>query len=248
MNFKDYFSKQSKEYSQYRPTYPPELYKYLADISKEHNAAWDCATGNGQAAIALSDYFDIVYATDASEEQIKNAFPHPKVKYSVALAENSGLPENSVSLITVATAIHWFNNERFYSETRRVLKSNGKIATWNYFGLKVNNEINKIIDYFQFVLLENYWDEKLFKGFKDTSAFELPFKKVVPPAIKMEDAWNLEKLLNFFYTWSSVHKYIKLNNKNPIELIYDDLQAVWGNEDEKKKISWKFLLNVYEVE
>jgi ubiquinone/menaquinone biosynthesis C-methylase UbiE len=247
MDFKDYFSKQSKEYSKFRPVYPAELYKYLAGICENHNAAWDCATGNGQAAVALAEYFDMVYATDASEEQIKNAFPHPKVKYSVSLAEKSGLQDNSINLITVATAIHWFSNESFFDEVKRVLTPNGKIATWNYFGIRVNSEINKIIDYFQFELLESYWDERLFRGFKDATAFELPFKKFRPPEIKMEDVWNLDQLLNFLYTWSSVHKYIKLNNKNPIELIYDDLQGAWGKENERKKISWKFLVNVYDV-
>ncbi|HEX2170692.1 MAG TPA: hypothetical protein VHF65_10385 [Nitrososphaera sp.] len=45
--------------------------------------AWDCATGNGQAAVILSEYFDQLIASDASKEQIKNAQPRKNIRYEV---------------------------------------------------------------------------------------------------------------------------------------------------------------------
>lgn len=47
--FKDHFSDASNHYKQYRPRYPAELYVYLASISADCKAAWDCATGSGQS-------------------------------------------------------------------------------------------------------------------------------------------------------------------------------------------------------
>ncbi|RPI18409.1 MAG: class I SAM-dependent methyltransferase [Ignavibacteriae bacterium] len=248
MNFKDYFSKQSKEYSRHRPSYPKELYKYLAGLCDNRNAAWDCATGNGQAAIALAEYFDLVYATDASEEQISNAFPHPKIKYAIALSENSGLPDNSVDLITVATAIHWFNHDNFHKEVSRVIKPGGKIATWNYTGTKINDEVDEIVRYFTYDILGKYWDANLLKVFNDETAYELPFKKLVPPKIIMEEEWEMQQLINFLCTWSAVQNYVNKKNSNPIDIIYDKLLSAWGTENEKKKINWKLLVRVYEVE
>ncbi len=53
--FKDNFSKQSGIYARYRPHYPEELFAYLATLTEKHELAWDCGTGNGQAATGLAD-------------------------------------------------------------------------------------------------------------------------------------------------------------------------------------------------
>jgi ubiquinone/menaquinone biosynthesis C-methylase UbiE len=70
---KDLFSKQSDLYARYRPTYPKELYDHILSFVKEKNTAWDCATGNGQAAVVLADHFKKVIATDISAAQIEKA-------------------------------------------------------------------------------------------------------------------------------------------------------------------------------
>ena len=70
---KDLFSKQSDLYAKYRPTYPKELYDYIVSFVKEKDVAWDCATGNGQAAGVLANYFKKVIATDISAAQIERA-------------------------------------------------------------------------------------------------------------------------------------------------------------------------------
>ena len=75
-----------------------------------------CATGNGQAAVGLAPYFKTVIATDASRNQLDVVVPDDKVQYRVATAENSGIPDRSVNLVTVAQALHWFNLTAFYDE------------------------------------------------------------------------------------------------------------------------------------
>ena len=49
--FIDNFSAQSKEYSFSRPTYPESLFEFLSTVTRQKTLAWDCATGNGQAAM-----------------------------------------------------------------------------------------------------------------------------------------------------------------------------------------------------
>jgi methylase of polypeptide subunit release factors len=105
MTFKDHFSRQAADYAKFRPDYPRELFDYLGRIAPSHQLAWDCGTGNGQAAVALASAFDRVVATDASEKQITNADPHERVEYRVAPAEDSGIESETLDLIVVAQAL-----------------------------------------------------------------------------------------------------------------------------------------------
>ena len=122
IGFKDHFSGHARSYAAHRPHYPESLFAWLASQCPAQDTAWDCATGNGQAARSLARHFGKVLATDASDTQISLAEPHPKIHFSVAAAEDSGIGSGSVDLITVAQALHWFDIDRFFIEACRVLK------------------------------------------------------------------------------------------------------------------------------
>ncbi len=51
-------------------------------------------------------------------------------------------------MITIATALHWFDFDSFYKEAKRVLKPNGIIAAWTYALPIISPEIDKIIKAF----------------------------------------------------------------------------------------------------
>ena len=42
-------------------------------------------------------------------------------------AENTTLDDHSIDLITVATAFHWFDRQKFKAECKRILKDRGKV-------------------------------------------------------------------------------------------------------------------------
>lgn len=129
---KDLFSDQASLYAAYRPTYPAELFTYLLQFVKNKTAAWDCATGNGQAAIALSRFFKTVYATDISEQQLKHAVNKSNIKYSTSAAEKTSFDDKTFDLITVAQAYHWLDFSLFEKEAKRVAKQDAIIAIWGY--------------------------------------------------------------------------------------------------------------------
>ena len=106
-SFNDHFSRQAADYAKFRPRYPEQLFRWLESIAPSNELAWDCATGNGQAAVELAKVFARVIATDGSEKQVANAERHPRIEYRVATAEDSGLESSSVDLITVAQALHY---------------------------------------------------------------------------------------------------------------------------------------------
>ena len=119
---KDLFSIQANTYAKYRPVYPKDLFDHLLQFVAQKNTAWDCATGNGQAAFALAPYFKKVTATDISEKQLSLAKPHPNIQYQISFAEQTSFPDNYFDLITVAQAYHWFTFDAFEKEVKRVAK------------------------------------------------------------------------------------------------------------------------------
>ena len=131
-------------YYRHRPTYPQEWYHYLAGLCEDHDLAFDCAAGNGQAALGLADHFSKVFATDVSKEQIANAFQLPNIEYKVSPGEIIDLPDDSVDLVTVAQGIHWLDPDKFYSEAKRVMKPAGRIAVWCYNLTEISEEIDLI--------------------------------------------------------------------------------------------------------
>lgn len=247
MDFKDHFSKQAKEYAQYRPKYPVELFEYLSTLPKEHKKVWDAATGNGQAAVGLAPYFDKIIATDASSSQIEHAEAHPKVTYRVATAENSGVEPASCDMVSIATAIHWLDTDKFYAEVRKVLKPGGIIAVWTYAESRSNKVIDNVYDPFSKGLLGSYWPKENRKAWEFETMIDFPFERIQTPAFKLVVQWSLKDYLNYIYTWSAVHNYIKDNGKNPIELVYDDFKKVWGDEDSKRDITFPIEMKIGRV-
>jgi SAM-dependent methyltransferase len=247
MTFKDYFSKQACEYTRYRPHYPIQLFEYLAELTMEHQLAWDCATGSGQAALGLAGYFEKIIATDASDKQIANATAHDRITYIVAPAEKTAITSESVDLIVVAQALHWFDLDKFYAEVRRVSKSGGVLAVWSYSLLRVSPAIDRLVDRFYTEVVGPFWPvERKFVDDKYQS-IAFPFQEFTSPAFNMEVKWSSEHLLGYIGTWSSVQKFREQNNTDPLESLARDLQQVWGRLKEKKRIHWPINMRVGRV-
>lgn len=201
----DTFRHKSEDYAVARPKYPRELFDWVASQCVSHEAVWDCATGNGQAAVDLSSRFRQVYATDVSPEQIENSFPGENIRYWVASAEASGLADNSVDLVAVAQALHWFDFPRFWEEVRRVSVAGGLFAAWGYDWLSVNPRVDvEVIRPFR-AILEPFWapnNRILWQGYK-TEAIQFPFDRLSVPNFAIEMRWTLSQILAYMRTWSA---------------------------------------------
>lgn len=243
--FKDHFSGVSNSYADFRPAYPAELLSWLAGIAPGRSLVWDCAAGTGQASVGLAEHFDRVIATDASAEQVQAAKHHPKIEYRVALAENSGLPEHSVDLVTVAQALHWFDLERFYAEVRRVMKPGGILAVWTY-GLHAADhmEINRLMQHFYAETVGLYWppERKLVESGYRTLHF--PFEEIQPPQFSMQAAWNLWQLAGYLRSWSATSRFIKDKGYDPVDALEQELRPFWGPPDILRTITWPLSLRV----
>lgn len=249
MAFKDYFSKQSTNYLQFRPTYPHELFEYVARLPKEHHCVWDCATGNGQAAIKLADYFDKVIATDSSAEQIKQAIAHPKVYYSVQPAEKISVPDHSLDLITVAQALHWFDFPKFYAEVRRVLKPGGFLAAWCYPFVTFNDpKIQVVFIDFALNFLKDYWPIE--RAYCDSRYKDIPFElnEIAAPEYSVPLEYTLDQFVGYLGSWSAVQLFKNKHQIDPIEtIILPKLQSVWGHPAISQTMQLDIILKVGKV-
>lgn len=243
----DHFSTKSKEYSFTRPTYPDHLFKFLGEITPSKNLAWDCATGNGQAAIGLCKYFKKVIASDASKSQIDNRFERDNIVYDVFPAENAHILDNSVDLVTVAQAIHWFDFDRFYQEVKRIGKRNNSIiAVWTYGMHKITPEIDEISERLHVggEILGDYWPPETKYVKEQYNTIPFPFKEIDTPKLDMNVNWNLNDLIGYMETWSSVKRFQRDRGFNPLDLVKQDIQMLWGGKDEQKLVRWNINLRV----
>ncbi len=241
------FRSKSLEYKKYRPLYPKLLFDFLADTACACDLAWDCGCGTGQATAALSHYFNKVIGTDISEEQIKKAEKRDNIIYRVSTESESGLDDKSTDLVTCAQALHWFDLEKFYKEVKRVLKPGGIIAVWTYNLLRVNEQIDELIDKFYFDIIYNYWPRErkhVETGYKELG---FPFTEISSPRFSMEAEWSLEQLIGYINTWTGVQNYIELESFSPLEFIEKELKSLWRNEKSEKKIVWPLTVEVGKV-
>ena len=241
--FKDHFSKQATGYAKFRPRYPQKLFDYLGSIAPSRKLAWDCGTGNGQAAVGLASGFDRVIATDASEKQIANAQSHKIVEYRVAPAENSGIESKTIDLITVAQALHWFDLDRFYAEAERVLKPDGVLAASAYNLLHIEPAIDQVVNRYYYEVVGPFWppERKLVEQFAD---LPFPFQKVAAPKFEMTAQWNLDHLLGYLQTWSSTQRFVAVRGTDPLEQIMNELRSAWGNSRQTRTVVWPLIVHV----
>jgi ubiquinone/menaquinone biosynthesis C-methylase UbiE len=244
---KDNFSTQAHLYAKFRPKYPKELYEFVLDKVENKNIAWDCATGNGQVASELANYFEQVMATDISQKQLDNAQQNSKIIYSISQAEHTNFPDNTFDLVTVGQALHWFKFEEFYREVRRVCKPNAVIAVWGYGTLLVDNlEINDKFQHFYQEQIGQYWDVE--RKYIDDEYRTIPFEfiEIEAPTFTMNYEWTFDELEGYLNTWSSVQKYIKVHNQNPVSQFIIDLKTN-NEQNEKLKICFPVFLKMGRV-
>lgn len=232
---KDLFSAQADLYAKYRPTYPPELFEYILGFAQGKECAWDCATGNGQAAAVLAQHFQQVEATDLSEKQLQNAVQKENIRYQVSTAEQTPFADNSFDLITIATAYHWFNWEAFHREATRVGKNGCVVAAWSYHVFySTDDNITRIIRHFYHNIIKKYWDAERKYVDDRYASVEFNFDPLPTKDFDLTLHWKKEDLLGYLSTWSAVQNYIKQHGHSPLQLIEEEVNAAWTSDETKE--------------
>ncbi|KAL8242268.1 hypothetical protein R6Q59_012570 [Mikania micrantha] len=246
------FDKQAEAYLDARPTYPADWYSMLADRTSSHSLAWDVGTGNGQAAIGVAEHFAQVIGTDVSEAQLKLAKPHPRIRYlhtPLSLSDDDLVNliggENSVDLVTVAQAVHWFDLPRFYSVISRVLrKPDGIIAVWGYNNFAITTEIDEALKRFHHTTIP-YWNHNIKYVFDGYQSLPFPFDDIglgfegSPLKIDIPKELSFEGVVAMLRSWSAVatakEKGVDLLDENVVQ----ELENVWGGSELVRHMAYK---------
>lgn len=226
----DRFSTQAAQYARYRLDYPPELYAWLLPQVGGRTRAWDCATGNGQVAAVLAQYFAEVEATDLSAQQLAQAPPLPNVRYQVATAEHTPFPDERFDLITVAQAVHWFDLPAYHAEVRRVAGPGTVLAEWGY-GLGQTGEpaLDALIQHFHNETLGPYWDANRWHVLDEYARLPFPFARVRRAQFAVRRQWSAAWYLGYLRTWSAVANYGQQHaGADAVALVAAELTQLWG--------------------
>lgn len=189
--------------------------------------------------MVLASRFKKVIATDISENQIANADKRPNIFYAPSQAEKTEIEDNSINLVTVAQAAHWFDLPKFYDEVLRVCKPDGMIAIWAYpKSYFVDLKLDAVFsDFFEMLWEKECWPwERRYvdDGYQDLL---FPFDEMPTPSLELKHEHNLESFLNYVQTWSSVLEYERKFGSNPVTNILEPkIAALWKHPVEVKQL------------
>ena len=127
------FTGKADLYEKYRPSYPDKLIDFLYDNARCENVA-DIGAGTGKFTRCLLKKPWNVTAVEPNDDMRAKLAAIDGITIVNAPAENTGLADKSVGLVTVAQAFHWFDREKFAGECKRMLTDGGRLAViWNGF-------------------------------------------------------------------------------------------------------------------
>ena len=242
--FTDHFSAVAEAYAAARPTYPLALFDHLAALAPSRKQAWDCAAGSGQATLPLAERFERVIATDASSAQLSAAPAHPRITYRVSFAHESGLPDQSVDLVTVAQALHWLDLPPFYAEVRRVLAPDGVLAVWCYGLQRLDHpDIDRLLEHFYGAVVGPYWAPARALVESGYRTVPFPFDELAAPSFEMRHDWRLADLLAYIRTWSATAAYTSARGSDPVGPLGEALASHWGSA-ERRPVRWPLSLRL----
>ncbi len=93
--------------------------------------ALDVGCGTGQSTVALAEIADLVIGVDLSQEMLDHAQPRPNLRYQLGAAEQLVFDDGEFDLVSVGSALHWFDQSRFFAQCHRVLSATGLLAVYN---------------------------------------------------------------------------------------------------------------------
>src|SRR5262249_53730074 len=219
-----------------------------AERAPGRRCAWDAGCGSGQLSAVLGDVFERVEATDASAAQIAAAVPHPHVHYAVSPAEHVDLSDRSVDCAVAAQAAHWFDLEAYYRGVRRVLRPQGLVALATYALMNITPEVDRIVYRFYWGPLDGYWPPERRLVEEGYRSVPFPFTELQPPALMLEQRWDLGQVVGYIGTWSAVQALKKAGKGSELDRLVAELQDASGDPATVRDGRWPLPLKMGKVE
>lgn len=136
----DKFTGKAGYYAKFRPSYPAVVVDRLYNLTHAEAVA-DIGAGTGKFTEKLLAKPWRVTAVEPNVDMCRELVRcvGGKAEICTGSAEDTGLPAHSFGLITTAQAFHWFDENKFREECRRLLTPEGRLAI--IFNSRYNGEI-----------------------------------------------------------------------------------------------------------
>lgn len=203
------------------------------------------ATGNGQAAVSLASRFDQVEATDISEPLLAKAPVLKNVRFRRAAAEDSGLENTSVDLVTVAQALHWFELDRFWNEVKRVGKPGAVLAFWGYCWPQVNADVDAQLSHLR-KELDSFWPERNAILQSEYREVQSPFAALDAPPFEVRVQWSRRDFLAHIATWSATRYQREQCGADSLGDFEKRLEVLWPGEI-AHTVRWPLIFRAFRV-
>lgn len=272
-DFKDHFSGIANTYAAARPEYPDALFDVILAHVPAGARVWEPGCGSGQATRGLVARFAHVHATDPSSQQLAQHWAHagaalgestptaagglggargsgtmlpssaPRVSLAVEPGERTLLPDDSVQLIAVAQALHWFDRPRFFAECQRVLAPGGVLAAWGYPDFLAPEGMAEAVAAFR-ARIEPYWPPERAQIDARYAGYDWPFPALPAPPLWLEAEWSLGHFLRYLASMSASARCHAATGVDPVAHHAPALAAAWGDAADLRTITWPLFLHL----
>ncbi len=107
-----------------------ELLQHVLAAQLPVARALDVGCGTGHSTVALLPYARAIVGIDSSSEMLAQVPPEPRIEFRKGYAEDLPCRSADFDLVTVSSAYHWFDHDRFLSEAARVLRPSGWLVLY----------------------------------------------------------------------------------------------------------------------
>jgi SAM-dependent methyltransferase len=120
-------------YAKVRPFFHAEVAERLREFAgvERFQRVLDVGCGSGQSSIALAAIAGQVTAIDSSPSMLEQAPWRANISYRLGLAEELNFGAGEFDLVSAGSALHWFDQDRFFTQCRKVLTPAGVLAVYN---------------------------------------------------------------------------------------------------------------------
>jgi ubiquinone/menaquinone biosynthesis C-methylase UbiE len=193
-DFTQRFTGRAESYSKYRPSYPIQILDIFEKEAKfdSTKVVADIGSGTGILSRLFLENGNKVFGVEPNDDMRRlaelNLEEFQKFESIKGTAENTGLEDESVDLIAVAQALHWFDPEKSWREFRRIAKHGCYLCVLYNDRKKddpsgITHEYEEIIQKYarNKPKLERIEDDILSQFFKEWSfkKFSLPNKQIL---------------------------------------------------------------------
>jgi ubiquinone/menaquinone biosynthesis C-methylase UbiE len=125
------FTGKAEAYLKGRPGYPEAAIEAIAKLIPTDKIIADIGAGTGKFTVELAKYGYRIYAVEPNKDmskQLENVLRnYSNTSIINSIAESTSINDNSVDVVTIAHALHWFELDAFMQECNRILRPDGTI-------------------------------------------------------------------------------------------------------------------------